>query len=463
MVPTTPPRTAPLSSAVGPKPTAAPKMLAGPNTRSSARIRDKKSAFEKEREKKIRREQGQGMRQRDPGPVVQLQWANPELEYAEQDPAKESEVTTAKDENIPSGNRIVEGEEEEGEEEGEEELGQDEEDSEDGVGQDESAGAELYHTTYRAGPMLKTIGELLADIDTKGILNIPSNKVITSEHDAKIREEMVAVLPPDCDLTPQRTRILIAEAVEACEFLWHIRTFSRIEYWDRVSRTGGWLRHLGGPICREFFLRLLVMYKNGSGQEATNRMTQAIERLYKLFQRENKNELEDFIGAGVRLPSTANMFLGRGRLGGAQAVRGSSNVHFDNRDLFDGTASTNMTTEHPQLAEVAARFAPVPITSFGDARKERMDQERRLAALLEEGRKEGRGHKKIVLASKRDPGNRTTTHELSNLFSKTDIASGRVQPVRATKGLAGKDKDSELSKQMRGTKLSSKNVFSGRR
>ncbi|ROV95185.1 hypothetical protein VMCG_08562 [Cytospora schulzeri] len=447
MVPVKPPKTAPLSSAVGPKPAAAPRMLAGPNTRSSTRIRDKKSAFEKEREKKLRREQGQGMQELDPEPEVRLQWANPELEYVEQGSAQKSEATTAKAQNTAGENGSVEGEE----------------DEEHGVGQDEDTGAELFHTTYRAGPKLKTIGELLAEIDTKGILNIPANKVITSEHDAKIREEMIAVLPPDCDLTPQRTRILIAEGVEACEFLWHIRTFSRIEYWDRVSRTGGWLRHLGGPICREFFLRLLVMYKNGSGEEATNRMTQAIERLYKLFQRENKNELEDFIGAGVRLPSTANMFLGRGRLGGDQAVRGSSNIHFDNRDLFDGTASTNMTTEHPQLAEITARFAPVPITSFGDARKERMDQERRLAAVLEEGRKEGRGQKKIVPASKRNPGNRTTTYELANLFSKTDIASGRVQPVRATKGLLGKEKDGELAKQMRGTKLSTKNVFSGRR
>ncbi|KUI57854.1 hypothetical protein VP1G_05193 [Cytospora mali] len=416
------------------------------NPRSSARIRDKKSAFEKEREKKLRREQGQGMHkpksEPEPEPDAQLQWVNPELEYVEQEPAQKSEDTTTQDQTTSVEDEAAEEKE---------------------VGQDKSTGVELFHTVYRAGPELKTIGELLVEIDTKGILNIPTNMVITSEHDSLIREEMIAVLPPDCDLTPQRTRVLIAEGVEACEFLWYIRTFSRIEYWDRVSRTGGWLRNLGGPICREFFLRLLVMFKNGSGQETSNRMTQAIERLYKLFQRENKNELEDFIGAGVRLPSTANMFLGRGRLGGDQAVRGSSNIHFDNRDLFDSTASTNMTTEHPQLAEVTARFAPVPITSFGDARRERMDQERRLAALLEEGRKEGRGQKKTVPASKRNPGNRTTPHELANLFSKTDITSGRVQPVRATKGFAGKDNDGELAKQMRGTKLSSKNVFVGRR
>lgn len=443
---TSPTRTAPLSSAIGPKPAAAPKLSIGINTRASARIRDKKSAFGKEREKKLRREREQGMRElEEPEPEAQLQWANPELEYVEQGSAQKSEATAAKDKNTPGENEAV--------------------DEEEGAGQDGdmSAGVELFHTNYRAGPKLKTIGELIVEIDTKGILNVPAGKMITSEHDLMIREEMIAILPPDCNLTPQRTRILIAEGVEACEFLWHIRTFSRIEYWDRVSRTGGWLRHLGGPVCREFFLRLLVMYKNGSGQPASNRMTQSIERLYKLFQRENKNELEDFIGAGVRLPSTANMFLGRGRLGGNQAVTGSSNVYFDNRDIFEGADSTNMTTEHPQLAEVAARFAPVPITSFGDARKERMDQERRLAALLEEGRKEGRGQKKGVLASKRNPANRTTPYELVKLFSKTDITSGRVQPVRATKGLAAKDKDDELTKQMRGAKLSSKSVFTGRR
>lgn len=99
MVPASPPRTAPLSSAVGAKPAVAPKMLAGPNTRSSARIRDKKSAFEKEREKKLRREQRQGMREPDPEPEVPLRWANPELEYAEQGSAQKSEITTAKDQH----------------------------------------------------------------------------------------------------------------------------------------------------------------------------------------------------------------------------------------------------------------------------------------------------------------------------------------------------------------------------
>lgn len=444
MDPASPTRTAPLSSAVGPKPIAAPSMSVSPNTRSSARIRNKKSAFEKEREKKLRRERGDGMHA--PEPEAQLQWARPEQEYVGQPSVQKSEATIAQDETTLEDNELVDGEEDE-----------------DDVGHDESSGTELFHTVYRAGPKLKTIGELLVEIDSKGILNVPSNRVITSEHDINIREEMIAVLPPDCDLTPHRMRTLIAEGVEACEFLWHIRTFSRIDYWDRVSRTGGWLRNLGGPVCREFFLKLLVMYKTGSGQEATNRMTQAIDRLYKLFQRENKNELDDFIGPGVRLPSTANMFLGRGRLGGDQAIRGSSNIHFDNRDLFEGADNTNMTTEYPQLAHVADRFVPVPITSFGDARKERMDQERKLAALLEEGRKEGRGQKKPILASKRNPANRTTPFELASLLSKTDIAAGRVQPVRATRGLAGKDIDDELTKKMSGAKLSSRNVFAGRR
>ncbi|KAK7741837.1 hypothetical protein SLS53_004902 [Cytospora paraplurivora] len=447
MEPTSPTRTAPLSSAVGPKPIAAPNIYVSPNTRSSARIRNKKSAFEKEREKKLRRERGDGMQ--EPEPEAQLQWAKPEQEYVGQPSARKSQPTTAQDETTSGDNTLMNGDEEDEEE--------------DDASQDESLGTELFHTVYRAGPKLKTIGELLVEINSKGLLNVPSDRVITSEHDVKIREEMIAVLPPDCDLTPHRMRTLIAEGVEACEFLWHIRTFSRIDYWDRVSRTGGWLRNLGGPVCREFFLKLLVMYKTGSGQEATNRMTQAIDRLYKLFQRENKNELDDFIGPGVRLPSTANMFLGRGRLGGDKAIRGSSNIHFDNRDLFEGADNTNMTTEYPQLAQVADRFVPVPITSFGDARKERMDQERRLAALLEEGRKEGRGQKKPVLASKRNPANRTTTFELASLLSKTDIAAGRVQPVRATRGLAGKDRDDELTKKMNGAKISSKNVFAGRR
>lgn len=197
----------------------------------------------------------------------------------------------------------------------------------------------------RPRPPPLTIGQLISD--PNNILNLPRSKIIVGEDtDEIIRTHMIQVLSGHL-LTGRRLTTLMADGIGECLSLWHVTRVSSAhvssaEFWDKVGSSKGWLRHLGGRICRDFFLNLCVLYERGSKRTPNNRMMEAVCDLHSTFMSENMAELSPYL-ANTGPSSSADASQSRQR--SASRVSGGP----DNP---------------PVLGPL------VPITSFGDDDRE---------------------------------------------------------------------------------------------
>ncbi|KAK2614923.1 hypothetical protein N8I77_001712 [Diaporthe amygdali] len=315
-------------------------------------------------------------------------------------------------------------------------------------GKKKSGGVVLYHTISSGGPTLKTIGDLLAEVDPHQNFAIPANHIIASVAiDTRIREQMVRVVQKG-NLTPVRVRYLLADSTSVCKSLWSIREQSRALFWSRVCKSSWWLKQIDGADCREFFLAMCVCFRNGSGKQPTNNMTKGFRDLHDLFQKEQNSELDEYVSADVSRPnqpldgSRAASRNSTSRKKGSKAVSKDSNI-------FRRSGNTNMTEFERRGVDVKGLK---PIIDTGLPRlEEGRERERMIRALTGVGTKDEAAAAaetvaaaasgplpKSTPAGKDDSGNRDTPIKVSNqmLAATRRLGMGRIQE---TKGSAKSD------------------------
>lgn len=219
--------------------------------------------------------------------------------------------------------------------------------------EDESRNDTLHHTISAGGPRPKNIAELIVEADIHQNFSIPFDNIIVNEGvDSRVRQQMRLI--EDGNLTAKRVQAHLVKGVQELEDCWRRRRRQSLQpFWELVCDPGTprkWVHELPVADCREFFLSLLVYFRNGSGRKASNATIKAFESLDKLFkEEEEKNEhreLEELVNVRPRLQRQVNQSRSRGHAAVSQAAaskkRGGKTVA-DDGNIFHRSADTNMT------------------------------------------------------------------------------------------------------------------------
>lgn len=355
-----PSRPAPPSSASGPRASLGRPRIFGGGTRRSTRI-EKKSVLENERTKK----QEQGSTEAEPEQDVPSKRARPSPEFVETQSSRKPKRKALTSERCllstkaPRGPSAVA-------------TNRDAVVDDD---EDESRNHALYHTISEGGPRLKNIAQLIVEADTHENFRVPPDKIIANEDvDTRVCQQMRRLATAG-NLTPERVRRYLIGSVEQLEACWSIRSRRpRLEFWDGACTSGTpgtWMNQIDGADCREFFICLLVYFRNGSGRKATNNFIKAFERLVELFEKEDQCELDRPVGVQQRLGQPANRSRGRGRSsaavsrGAAPKKRASQTVREDG-NIFHWSGDTNMSDFELSGIDVQGL---TPVVDVGDRRR----------------------------------------------------------------------------------------------
>lgn len=244
------------------------------------------------------------------------------------------------------------------------------------VGDEETEGkrSAVRPNSSQRGQELKSMADLLLDLDRHQNLTIPHNKIIASEYvDNRVYQQMRRLAPGE-ELTADRVRNNLIDSLEDIELRWKWRAKrSRSFFWNRVcKRENTWMKQLDGSECRDFFLWLVVYFRHGSARgkkKTTDALIQALDRLSALFDEEEDCELDELVGIEARVRLPAEQPADHEQATGSKIQDGISKPVAGN--IFRLSGSTNMTDEQLRGIDIEGLMA---IVDVGDSRRKRQSQ-----------------------------------------------------------------------------------------
>lgn len=244
------------------------------------------------------------------------------------------------------------------------------------VGDEETEGkrSAVRPNSSQGGQELKSMADLLLDLDRHQNLTIPHNKIIASEYvDNRVYQQMRRLAPGE-ELTADRVRKNLIDSLEDIELRWKWRTKrSRSFFWNRVcKRENTWMKQLDGSECRDFFLWLVIYFRHGPARgkkKTTDALIQALDRLSALFDEEEDCELDELVGIEARVRLPAEQPADHEQATVSKIQDGISKPVAGN--IFRLSGSTNMTDEQLRGIDIEGLMA---IVDVGDSRRKRQTQ-----------------------------------------------------------------------------------------